>query len=445
MNYDHFSKVTLGINKILYNIIENYVNSTSITAFRIRTLLYKAVELRNLKAVKKLLKQGIKDCNSKVFSDIDYSIIDSHGVSPLHVISMPPNFSFIDTDIWKYHSYVELNEVNNRLQKSKDSYGFQRVELLRIIMEHCTDNDIGKCLTLINIDSIDKTDEIEIIDLLIEKGIDINIKDDLGNTALHYACDYVKGLNIVKKLLSYGADTNIENDLGTTPLACAVNTSNEILVNILLDNNADPNSSSSNILGTKVLHTAVGSGNVDIVGALLMAGANPNVGDKAGVTPLHVATADKNSYLLMEMLLDNGADPNIKCANGFTPLFNAVYDHNRIKLLFLYGADINITDSYGNTPLTYLTNFDNKYVNAIIILQIYLLKKEYNDEKMFPPGMIKNLNFIESNDSLKVIAKKCNSLIRYKKNKDIDADNVLLELLEEEDEIDRWHTTCKIS
>ncbi|QRI42758.1 ankyrin repeat protein [Cheloniid poxvirus 1] len=429
MDYNHFSKVTLGINKILCNIIENYINSTTITAFRfiIKTLLYKAVEFRNVNAVKKILQ-----------NDIEYVKVDSHGVSPLHIIAMPPNFSLIDADM-----YSEFNEISNRLQKSKDSNEFQRVSLLRTIIEYGNDSDINKCLTLVKTD-IQSNDEIEIIDILMKKGIDINMKDDLGNTALHYACDYVKGLNIVKILLSYGADTNIENYLGTTPLACAVNTSNEVLVNILLDNNADPNSSSSNILGTKVLHTAVGSGNIDIVGAILMAGANPNVVDKVGVSPLHVATADKDSYVLMEMLLDNGADPNIKCANGFTPLFNALYDHNRIKLLFLYGADINITDSYGNTPLTYLTNFDNRYVNAIIVLQICLLKKGYNNERLFPSGMIKNLNFIESNDSLKIMAKKCNSLIHYKKNKDIDADDVLLELLAEEDGIDRWYHTCKI-
>jgi ankyrin repeat protein len=56
----------------------------------------------------------------------------------------------------------------------------------------------------------------EMVEFLVNKGIDINIKNDEGNTALHYAISANRH-KIIDILISYGADELSENKLGITP------------------------------------------------------------------------------------------------------------------------------------------------------------------------------------------------------------------------------------
>jgi len=60
-----------------------------------------------------------------------------------------------------------------------------------------------------------------IAELLVERGVDINARDQAGNTALHTACRH-KRADMVKFLLSMGANLNVQNDQGETPEASSV-------------------------------------------------------------------------------------------------------------------------------------------------------------------------------------------------------------------------------
>ena len=90
-----------------------------------------------------------------------------------------------------------------------------------------------------------------IVQIFLKKGgIDINKRDQEGNTALYYACQ--KGYrDIVALLLDNDADASCINNRSESPL-----------------------------------HAAARSGNKEILGKLLQKGANINVTDNEGRTPL---------------------------------------------------------------------------------------------------------------------------------------------------------------
>ena len=70
-----------------------------------------------------------------------------------------------------------------------------------------------------------------------------------------------------------------------------------------------------------------------------------------GYTPLHIAVKNKD-HEAVEILLKRGADVNVRDDNGLTPLHYAVrYSIGAVEILLKYGADVNAQDDHGDTPL----------------------------------------------------------------------------------------------
>ena len=114
--------------------------------------------------------------------------------------------------------------------------------------------------------------KIKEIEQLIKDGVDVNSKDDDGNTGLHWAASF--GLvEMANLLLSNGADTNLRNKDGNTPL-----------------------------------HWAAGEGNTEVVKILISNGANVNAKGKSNWTPLRWAEARKRQEIA-DILKAAGAKP----------------------------------------------------------------------------------------------------------------------------------------
>ena len=75
---------------------------------------------------------------------------------------------------------------------------------------------------------------------LLAKGIDINMRQEtMGSTPLMVACS-IKGTDeIIEYLISKGADVNVRNDQGATPLQYAVLYNNYRTAQILIENGAN--------------------------------------------------------------------------------------------------------------------------------------------------------------------------------------------------------------
>ncbi|KAK8246888.1 ankyrin repeat protein, partial [Phyllosticta capitalensis] len=80
----------------------------------------------------------------------------------------------------------------------------------------------------------------EILRLLLYAGADPNTQDYGGYTLMHLAIDYANIDELVKMLLDKGADINMKNNWGETPLYGAAARGYEESVRALLNGNADP-------------------------------------------------------------------------------------------------------------------------------------------------------------------------------------------------------------
>ncbi|RFU72758.1 ankyrin repeat-containing [Trichoderma arundinaceum] len=131
-------------------------------------------------------------------------------------------------------------------------------------------------------------------------------------------------------------------------LSWAVNDNHLIVVKVLFEMGADPNTLDPTYNQT-VLYWAVKARNEPLAKFLLQKGANPNCKDAYGATPLHHA-AWFGSEALVGLLLDNGADPNSEDENLATPLQSAIGEGVTRRLLEK-GADPNKKTRYGTSPI----------------------------------------------------------------------------------------------
>jgi cytohesin len=113
---------------------------------------------------------------------------------------------------------------------------------------------------------------------LLQSGADPNARNKGGFTALHW-CAF-RGLVgteqhlIAKALLRAGADLNACTASGDCPLCLAIESSNQLLVKVLVEEGSDVNLVANDVTP---LMTAARVGNFGMVRFLLQARANPNV------------------------------------------------------------------------------------------------------------------------------------------------------------------------
>jgi ankyrin repeat protein len=151
---------------------------------------------------------------------------------------------------------------------------------------------------------------------------------------------------------------------------------------------------------TPVLHMAIDKSRPDIVKLLLSRGADANVKNGSGeLGPLHVAAKQGRSEIIpiliafgadldgkrgnfrfpplsfaanaevAETLINYGADVNLRNENGFTPL-HLLAEQGYIEaaeVLLKHGADIDARDKWGKTPLHYASEYGQADMIAFLL------------------------------------------------------------------------------
>ena len=97
----------------------------------------------------------------------------------------------------------------------------------------------GKAPDILIHDAVEKGN-VEAIKQHLAAGTDVNVRDSIGETPLHYAARWGhKG--IAELLIANGADVNAKHDYGYTPLHWTANNGHKEVVELLIAKGADVN------------------------------------------------------------------------------------------------------------------------------------------------------------------------------------------------------------
>ncbi|XP_059141179.1 putative ankyrin repeat protein RF_0381 [Physella acuta] len=187
--------------------------------------------------------------------------------------------------------------------------------------------------------------QIEIVNFLIEKKVNIDQADDSQSTALHYACSS-NNLEIVKLLVNAGAKVEGYNNESSTPFSEACKTSN-----------------------------------IDMMKLLIKAGSDINCVDTYQRTPLinYIKEGDHSEFLMnsiiernfatTQFLLEHGADISKVDIDGMTALMWAakINNENFLDLLLDFKPKVNCVDLQQMTAFAYaVMSLNVKMVTKLI-------------------------------------------------------------------------------
>jgi ankyrin repeat protein len=197
-------------------------------------------------------------------------------------------------------------------------------------------------------------DDVTMIDLLLARGLDVNVRNKNGTTSLMMAC-IARSIPRVRRLLHAGADVNLrQTDDHYTVLhfACEMHTPG--LIDILLGAGANINAQEH--IGETPLHIACGVGIVENVRDLIRNHADLNAFTLERNTPLHFLAnepAEEHALEIAGLLLSAGCAVDGVNQNNDTPLHLAsIHGHTDfVNLLLENRADPNLPNDNGSTAL----------------------------------------------------------------------------------------------
>ena len=210
---------------------------------------------------------------------------------------------------------------------------------------------------------------IDAVELLLKKYVDINIQNKNGETALMIASQ--KGhYQIVELLLKKHADINHQGKDGVTALMLASQNGHHQVVEQLLKEHADINHKRND--GVTALMLASKSGHHQVVELLLKEHAEINHQGKDGVTALMIASQNGH-HQVVELLLKEKVDVNTQTKNGWTALMIASKSgHFQVVELLLKGhADVNTENKNGYTALM-IASFNGHHQVVELLLKEYV-------------------------------------------------------------------------
>lgn len=226
----------------------------------------------------------------------------------------------------------------------------------------------------------------EAVEFLLRHRANVMARSRTGMTPLHWAA--AKGqTNVIPSLLAFRAEVDARDSVQQTPLLLAARGGHYEAVRWLLASHADPNAQDK--AGNLPLLQSTALGDAPTTQELLRAGAKPDVLEPAtGMSALHLAIGMR-SRPIVAMLLTSGANPNLPDAHGATPLEYALRDgqDQLAALLRSRGAEQGTNRGWG--PL------EQSFVDHYRKLETVLLRGSTANKRLALLGTLPTLAEIE--------------------------------------------------
>ena len=233
----------------------------------------------------------------------------------------------------------------------------------------------------------------QIVQLLVDHGADINIPDKNGVTPLEHA--QARGfkeierillkardmrliaaagqgdIETVRQLLAQGASVHARDENGKTALIAAAYRNDLVIADALIQAGADVNAQDQTKQSAYLIATS--EGYLELLKRTLQAGADVHSTDTYNGTGL-IRAAERGHVEIIQELLKTGIKIDHVNRLGWTALLEAIILGNGgtrhtevVRLLVEAGADANLADAHGVTPLAHARQ--RGYGQIIEILQ----------------------------------------------------------------------------
>ncbi|WP_340398315.1 ankyrin repeat domain-containing protein [Paenibacillus sp. FSL H8-0079] len=176
----------------------------------------------------------------------------------------------------------------------------------------------------------------------------------------------------IKKWIQAGANTNAQDQSGRTATMIATYNNDLTSANVLIEAGADVNIQ-DDMKNNPFLY-AGSEGYVDILKLTIEAGADPAITNRYGGTALIPASEHGYVDVIRELLTQTSVNVDHVNQLGWTALLEAIIlndgnaqQQDTIQLLIDHGADVNIADRDGVSPLSHAKNKGFKEIEDILV------------------------------------------------------------------------------
>jgi ankyrin len=252
----------------------------------------------------------------------------------------------------------------------------------------------------------------EVVRALLQKGVDVNVPQIDGTTALHWAVR-ADDLEMADLLLRAGARASATNRDGATPMQLASLNGSAAMIGRLLKAGVDANAPLSSS-GDTALMLAARTGKPEAVKLLLDSGAKVDARESWGDTTALMWAVAEGNHAVVRLLIDRGGDVNLRsrfvpsatgrgfegatpvvaranqpaednASGSLTPLMFAARegDLESARMLVAAGADINVRGGDGKDALG-LAVFNGGYDVASFLIDNHANVNQADAQRFTP-------------------------------------------------------------